>query len=412
MSNTPPNVTPIAQAVPDNSRLTVELMECEMALRCYTARLNLITGNIDIDAQTTRNRPMDMDDLTTTMHSALSGKYKGVSLDVMRAYIALVAKDLAYNPVIDMLNSLTWDGVDRFPEVFELLGVNDDELSQVLVRKWLYQAVALLFNDMRDPFGADGVLVFNGAQGVGKTSFFRHLAINPAWFLEGATIKDNDKDTTRRIVTRWISELGEVESTLKSDISALKAFVTSDVDTYRRPYGRADIERPRYTSLCATCNSDRYLIDQTGNRRWWTVPIRQRIPYDAIQQLDALQLWAQIYATVEPLPYDQKKKCFRLTPEQARALDQRNGDVEKFLKGEEECRDIIDTARNTPGTIWEYMTITQWRTRNLAALGKYSAGQIGQALQHIGIKQEQKRLGGSKSPSRVYLLPSFTETIE
>lgn len=409
----PTNVTPIRpQATADPSRISLEILEMEMILRGYSVRMDDITRCIDIDARTLKGRKMDMDDLTTTLYSELAGKYKGVSLDTMHAFTLLIAKDNHYNPVLDLLAGVQWDGVDRFPEVFRLLGICEDSLSQILVRKWLFQSIALLFNDLEDPFGAEGVLVFNGPQGVGKTSFFKRLALNPAWFLEGATIKDNDKDTTRRIVTRWISELGEVESTLKSDISALKAFVTSDVDVYRLPYGRSDQKTPRRTSLCATCNSDRYLIDQTGNRRWWTVPILAPISYAAIQQLDALQLWAQVYAIVAPLDHSMKQACFRLTAAESAALSQRNGSVEKLLKGEAECLDIIETARMDPGTIWEYQTATQWKSRNITTLRNYSAEQIGKALQHIGIQLERKRIDGKKYASNVYMLPSFTEQME
>lgn len=83
----------------------------------------------------------------------------------------------------------------------------------------------------------------------------------------------------------------------------LKAFVTNSVDHYRLPYGRSDVVSPRITSLCATCNSDRYLIDPTGNRRWWSVPFSRQVPREELEHLNARQLWGQIYAAVEPLTY-------------------------------------------------------------------------------------------------------------
>lgn len=391
----------------EKDRLSWELLSCEMMVHNYSVRFNTISNDIEVQAKSITGREMDLDDTITALHSELGGKYKGCTLENITAYIAFIAKENAYNPVLELLESIEWDGTNRIDDVFSLLGIESDVLSCVLVRKWLFQTIALLYNELKDPYGAEGVLVLNGAQGVGKTSFFRHLAIRPAWFLEGATIKDNDKDTTRRIVTRWISELGEVESTLKSDISALKAFVTSDVDVYRLPYARGDRKVARKTSLCATCNSDRYLIDPTGNRRWWSVPIEKRMEYTEIQQLDALQLWAQIYAIVKELSPKERAACFRLTAEEQSLLAIRNGEFEKPVKAEEECRDIIEAAKAAGDrAIWKTMTVSEWKTEHINVLRPYSANQIGAALKKLGYETHPKWRNGKQD--RLCELPTAT----
>jgi putative DNA primase/helicase len=284
------------------TRLTIEALAEELAMRGIAVKYNLINCEYEIMGRTDAGFTMSQDDLLARMHNALTDLYKGATFETLAAYINFIAREHRYNPVLEALEAVTWDGVDRLPQLYALMGLEADSLSQALVRKWLMQSVALLFNDAADPFGADGCLVLNGAQGAGKTSLFRHLALRDAWFGEGLTVNDRDKDTTRRIVTTWIAELGEVESTLKSDISALKAFVSASIDHYRLPYGRADVVAPRMTSLCATCNSDRYLIDPTGNRRWWSVPFSRMIPRAELVALDALQRWAQIFAEVAPCP--------------------------------------------------------------------------------------------------------------
>lgn len=273
--------------------------------------------------------------------------------------------------------------------MFALIGIEDDPLSQTLVRKWLRQSVALLFNDAKDPFGADGCLVFNGDQGAGKTSLLRHLALKDAWFAEGCSIDDRDKDTTRRIVTKWLSELGEVESTLKSDISKLKAFVSSAVDHYRLPYGRSDVVAPRHTSLAATCNSDRYLIDPTGNRRWWSVPFTRKVPRDELLALDALQLWSQVYAEVEPMTYQEKAACFRLTQDEQEKLAERNGEYEKPSKGQPEVEDILAKA-NTEGLAFKLMTVAEFK-ETWPVLRQYTVQQIGVALKRCGIEPKRTK---------------------
>ena len=373
------------------TRLTSAIFAEEMHTRGYGIRLNVITREYEIEGRTETGRALTQDDLLTLMYDALADDFKGVSFDVLAQYVAFIAREDQYNPVLDLLSSTEWDGVDRLPQIYNLLGIADDELSVTLVRKWLYQTIALLFNDISKPFGADGCLVLNGEQGAGKTSFFRHLAMRNSWFGEGCSIDDRDKDTSRRVITKWISELGEVESTLKSDISKLKAFVSAQFDSYRLPYGRSDIITPRLTSLCATCNSERYLIDPTGNRRWWSIPFKRKIPRDELLELDALQLWAQIYAVVSPMTYADKAACFRLTEDELGLLAIRNGDFEKPQKAQCEVEDILAQATRDNMTFIK-MTVSEFKAR-WDVLRPYSAQQISTALKACGVETTHAKYG-------------------
>jgi len=366
------------------TRLTRAILAEEMAGRGYGVRYNLITCEYETTGRTAAGRVASQDDLAVILHDALADEYRGVTFDTLAQYLTFEAREHSYNPVLELLKKTKWDGTDRLPQLYRLMGIEADQLSQALVRKWLMQSVALLFNDAADPFGADGCLVLNGAQGAGKTSLFRHLAMRDSWFGEGLTVNDRDKDTTRRIVSVWLAELGEVESTLKSDISALKAFVTAAIDHYRLPYGKSDIVAARLTSLCATCNSDRYLIDPTGNRRWWSVPFSRIVPREELLELDALQVWAQIYAVVAPLTYHDKAGCFRLTEAEKAALAERNGEYEKPTKGQPEVEDILAQAK-AEGLTYKAMTISTFKEL-WPVLRPYSVQQIGAALSRCGIE--------------------------
>lgn len=378
-------------------------------------RYNEMSCRVEVNAKTSirhsKERPLDFNGLVTCVYDRLQARgFKGGTLKVVEAYLIEWAKDDSYHPVRELLENTQWDSADRLPEVYSILGIEKDLLSMSLVRKWLLQAIALLHNTLEAPFGGEGVLVLNGAQGAGKTSFFRHLALRPEWFLEGAAIKDSDKDTTRRAVTHWITELGELETTMKSDVSALKAWITSAKDSYRLPYARTDTETPRTTSLCATCNSDRFLVDTTGNRRYWTIPIEHPIGYDRIQALDALQLWAQMYAVYTALDATERQHSFRLTSSEQQQLAKRNGYFEKPIKAETECRDILEAAEANPYIVWRVMTPTEWKEEQLT-LRSYSADQIGKALQKIGLHRVQRRIPGKASPIKGYELPTATAEI-
>ena len=204
----------------------------------------------------------------------------------------------------------------------------------------------------------------------------------------GQYIDTHDKDTTRRCTSAWIVELGELETTLRSDLERLKAFITAERDEYRLPYGRADQIQARRTSLIATCNTERFLIDPTGSRRFWTVPV-EKIDLDRLAEFDALQLWAE----VKDLAAD-KPNHFRLTREEQAQLARRNLEHEKPLKGQLEVEDIINTARAEPGSFeWRDGTVSEFKTYNDTLRG-YSIQQISQALDKLGLTTQKKRISG------------------
>ena len=61
------------------------------------------------------------------------------------------------------------------------------------------------------------------------------LGIRPDFVKLGQWIDPKDKDTMLRCTSAWIVELGEIETTLRSDLERLKAFITAEADEYRLP---------------------------------------------------------------------------------------------------------------------------------------------------------------------------------
>ena len=139
--------------------------------------------------------------------------------------------------------------------------------------------------------------MFQGAQGLGKTLWFKRLAdYDKGWLLEGATLNPSDKDSVKQAVSHWIVELGEIESTFKkSDIDQLKAFVTKKNDELRLPYDRAFTTYQRRTAFYASVNAREFLTDTSGNRRFWVVPVTG---INADHGLDMQQVWAEVKETL------------------------------------------------------------------------------------------------------------------
>lgn len=382
-------------------RLTIEILKEELQAMEIEVAHNVITNSIEIKGYSQiESDEHILSTLPTLLYSKLCSKYKGVTQQIISDYLFVLATRNKFNPVLDLLNSVKWDGKNHLENVYRVLGIEEnDELSRTLIKKWFWQGHALLRNDSKEPYGADGVLTFAGKQGLGKTSFFRHMAMKYDFFRDGQKLSDYDKDYERRCITVWISELGELEQTFKSDVGALKAFITSPYDEYRLPYGRVDQRNARRTNLCATVNGDRFLIDGTGNRRFWVVEIK-KIDLDKMETINALQVWAQVWEE-----YASKDiQGFRLTRDEQEALANRNAHCEKEIKGEDEVLDILDKASRSPQYELRDITVSDFIALH-DELKRYGSAQIGKVLDKLGYESKSTRINGKRQ--RVRKLPVY-----
>lgn len=201
-----------------------------------------------------------------------------------------------YHPVYEWMRARAWDGKDRIAELFntiELTPESNRDLSWMLLRRWLVSCAAAVMPEMRSRFSPQGVLTFQGQQGAGKTRWVESLAPRGSgWIGVGMTLDPHDRDSVQQLTRHWIAELGEVDATFKrSDVASLKAFVTKASDTYRSAYDRREEDIPRRTMLFASVNRKDFLVDETGNRRWWAMAILSCLWNHGI---DLQQLWAQV----------------------------------------------------------------------------------------------------------------------
>ncbi len=168
-----------------------------------------------------------------------------------------------------------------------------DGLKELFVRKWLISAVVAACHDpWADPFSTRGVLVLAGRQGIGKTRWIRGLAPNK-WVCDGVILDPANKDSLIRALSFWIVELGELDSTFRKDVGRLKAFLTKEQDQLRVPYARTMSQYPRRTVFCASVNEPEFLVDPTGNDRFWVIPV-MAIKYS--HEIDMQQVFAQVFS--------------------------------------------------------------------------------------------------------------------
>ncbi len=240
----------------------------------------------------------------------------GIPHTKVRDYLKVLARE--YNPVKEWIDSEPWDGTDRLPDFLGSLTTEESaQLKDMLLKKWLVSCVAAAYE--KNGVELEGILVLQGAQGLGKTLWFKRLCdYNKGWLLEGATLNPSDKDSVKRAVSHWIVELGEIESTFKkSDIDQLKAFVTSKTDELRLPYDRAFTTYQRRTAFYASVNAREFLTDTSGNRRFWVLAVRD---INVNHGVNMQQLWAQVKDTM----YVPGQKNWFLSPDERELLHDSN----------------------------------------------------------------------------------------
>lgn len=266
--------------------------------------------------------------------------YKRAIKSVIYSCLEYIANEICYHPVTDLLNAEPWDGNDRMPELYQMMGLTN-KFHMTLVRKWTLQTIAVLFSTEEKPVSTQGILVLQGGQGIGKTEFFRHLAIKDEFFKGGAVLDMRNKDNIISATSVWICELGEIDSTTNKKQSELKAFITEQYDRYREPYARKEVKRLRKTSFCGTVNPTAYLTDETGNRRYWTVPVTNMDTAKIFEYSPEwyTQFWRQIYCE-----YQQNPMGYLLTREEQDTVNRSNEKYETLLQGEDEFMTVFDTS--------------------------------------------------------------------
>lgn len=217
--------------------------------------------------------------------------------DKLNTFITRLADMNQYNPVATWIDSKPWDGVSRMQEFCStVVAVGEQHnpvarvLKETLIKKWLISAVAAAY--LPDGVSAHGVLVFQGAQYLGKTAWFKRLApVEMRVIADGVTLDPKDKDSIAAVIQNWIVELGELDATFrKADIAQLKSYITKDRDVIRMPYAAKTSNYPRRTVFFASVNPMEFLADATGNRRFWTIACES---INHQHEIDVQQVWAE-----------------------------------------------------------------------------------------------------------------------
>lgn len=209
----------------------------------------------------------------------------------VKSAIHATASGRIYNPVTDYLDSVRGKASGAIRRLLpEVLGITDaSDLHRAMLGRWLISCVARA----RNP-GAkcDAILVLVGRQGAKKSTFFATLG---GAFFGDSPLDIGTKEAPIVFSRFWIYELAEMDGITSSrEATEIKHFAAVRSDTYRAPYARGAGEHKRRTVFCGSVNKGDFLVDPTGNRRFYclTVPDGWVVPVPLLESLrDAV--WAE-----------------------------------------------------------------------------------------------------------------------
>jgi predicted P-loop ATPase len=262
----------------------------------------------------------------------------------LKAAINMAAHHNTFHPVREYLSKLEWDEQPRIADLFyTYLGSPDNEYTQAIARLFMIGAVARVFEP---GCKFDFAPIIEGKQGKRKTTFAETLAVNQEWFGGLAPDFHNPQKMVESMLGKWILEIPELAGFNKTDIRSIKYFFSARKDTTRLSYDRRPSDFPRACIFIGTTNDNEYLIDETGNRRYW--PVEINVDSINIEELrkNVDQLWAE--------SVDAFRRMRRGQP---------HGDLPLYIKNKEAARiaEVEQEKRrdNSTASIWA-QKITQW----------------------------------------------------
>ena len=266
----------------------------------YCFRRNLLNGKVEFatkqsDGQASDYRPLTQETLNSII---LRAKREDIcegsnpKTDIVE-YIHS-EEVCAYNPICEYLDNLPqWDGQNHVAQLFSRLpGLSSEQLSFLSI--WLRSTVAHWLQ-MDTLHGNEIVPTLIGAQGCGKTTFFKRLL--PAnlrqYFLDHLNLS-NKFDKEMALTNNLLVCLDELEAIRPSQQASLKQTLSKSKVNGRPIYGCAQEDRARFASFVSTTNNPHPLSDVTGSRRYICLQIPQGQYIDNSGEIDYDQLYAQV----------------------------------------------------------------------------------------------------------------------
>lgn len=307
--------------------------------------------------------------------------------------VAQAAREHAYNPVVEYFDRCLdiWDGVPRVATAFsKYWGAPDSEYLRLVATMFF---IGIVVRGYRPGSKNDHAPVFEGGQGRGKSTALKVLGGD--WYAD-TPFRMGEKDGYLSIQGVLLYEVAELEQFNRSEVTAIKAFMSSTVDRFREPYGRRMKNMPRRCAFGATTNEDAYFKDSTGNRRFWPVD-SGRIDIDGLMA-DRDQLYGEaislMNAGVQWWPtYEQQQRLISPVQESREIPDPWHGRVYEYLEGIDADGKPIFAAKVERVTARELLTRALHFELSKMGPARAETMRIGAIMRKMGWSKERETEG-------------------
>ena len=299
-------------------------------------RLNEMTGKPEFKRHGEWREWNDTEE--SRMRSYFESTYSMYSQNKMTDALLIYFNQHKVNPLLQILEGLVWDGKPRVEQfLHDVMKCEDSEYTRECSRLIFAGGIHRAY---QPGCKFDDMIVLIGGQGTGKSTITRWLNIDDQFYQEIKTI--NGKEGIEAIRGVWIGEVSELMAmTRVKEAEAVKAYITSQKDSYRPPYQKNVQTIPRRCVFIGTTNNPQFLTDKTGNRRFYPVQVNS----DGYKLLDnegpvreyIKQAWAEavhLYKEGNLQPFAKKEVLEQIRAAQEAAMedDWRIGAIEQYLE--------------------------------------------------------------------------------
>ena len=317
-----------------------------------SARYNDLICAAELGEDGYRRRWTDTD--TARAAQILETEYGLYSPQKLREALRLFFENRRMHPIREKLKRITWDGTPRLEEFLpRWMKCADTPYTREVSRLIFAGGIRRLYEP---GCKFDTVPVLTGAQGSGKSTIVRWLALQDEWFAEVTELEG--RESIEQLTGAWVCEIAELLAlTRVKEQEAVKSFLSRQRDRYRKPYDRELTELPRQCIFIGTTNRLQFLRDRTGNRRFCPVEVHSSGAALYAQEKECrayiAQCWAEAKArydegTLSPVADPKLRETFEAAQEEAMEGDWRVGALENYVwllpEGHYLC--VREAARN------------------------------------------------------------------